>query len=209
MKSFRLPILAAAVALAATAAYAQSGTPSPQGQAPGANPPAAGAQGPCPMGGPGMMGGSGRHGTMGGPGMMGGSGRHGMMGGPGGHGMAGVQVHHHHYYGGHGRYERATMQRERWFGRMDTDGDGQVSLDELKAAQQAAQQRMLQMFERADTNRDGKVSPEEMRALRQTMRQEFRQKREQTPAPRGATQAAPGIAPTTSADPDDAIYHRG
>jgi len=186
MKSFRLSILAAATALAATAVYAQSGASSPQNQ-PGANPPAAGAQGPCPMGGPGMRGGPGRHGMMGG------------------------QVHHHHhYYGaGHGGYERAKMQRERWFGRMDSDGDGQVSLDELKAAQQAAQQRMLRMFERADANRDGKVSSDEMRALRQTMREEFRQQRQQTPAPRGAAEGAPGIAPTTSAGPDDAIYHRG
>lgn len=197
MKSFRLPILAAAMAVAATAAWAQSGTPSPQ--APGANPPAAGAQGPCPMGGPGQ------------PGMMGGAGRHGMMGGAGQHRMMGGQVHHHHYYShqGHGGMERATMQRERWFGRMDTDGDGQVSLDELKAAQQAAQQRMLQMFERADTNRDGKVSPEEMRAMRETMRQEFRDKRQQTPAPRGASEVAPAVAPTSSTDPDAGIYHRG
>ncbi len=78
----------------------------------------------------------------------------------------------------HGRHAR-------FFGRIDTDRDGQISRDELLAAQQ----RQLAMFERADTNHDGKVSREERQALRQALREEYRQRKQ-------------GAEPSRSSAPD-------
>lgn len=117
----------------------------------------------------------------------------------------GEHRHHAHYRNDQARYVRVG---ERWFGRIDGDRDGQVSLAEL----QAAQQRQLNMFERADTDRDGKVSREEFRALRLALREEHRQKRHPgagPAAPGGSSSSAPNAAPASSAGPDPEIYHRG
>ena len=70
---------------------------------------------------------------------------------------------------GHSRFRRNAN----WlFGRADKDRDGQISRDELLAAQQ----RQLQLFDRADTNRDGKVSRDEMHAMREALREQRRQR---------------------------------
>ena len=89
-------------------------------------------------------------------------GPHPHMGGAGAHSHDGSRPHgagHHHGMGMSG------SMAGRWMGRMDTDGDGQISLEEFKAMQK----RQLEAFERADTDRDGKLSADEMRAARQAM----------------------------------------
>ncbi len=89
-------------------------------------------------------------------------GPHPHMGGAGAHPHDGSRPYgagHHHGMGMSG------SMAGRWMGRMDTDGDGQISLEEFKAMQQ----RQLEAFERADTDRDGKLSAGEMRAARQAM----------------------------------------
>src|SRR5262245_33277336 len=45
--------------------------------------------------------------------------------------------------------------------RFDTDGDGALSLDELRAARDA---QVEQRFAQLDTNHDGKLTPDELRA---------------------------------------------
>lgn len=74
---------------------------------------------------------------------------------------------HNHCHHAHGK--QASFAG-RWLKRVDTDGDGQLSLDEFKAMQK----RQLEAFERADTDHDGKLSPEEMRASRRAMRHSHR-----------------------------------
>jgi hypothetical protein len=54
--------------------------------------------------------------------------------------------------------DRAGMLR-----RLDTNGDGKLSLDEVST-------RMLTMFDTVDTNHDGIVTPEERTAFRASMR---------------------------------------
>jgi hypothetical protein len=80
-----------------------------------------------------------------------------------------------------------------FFGRVQRDRDGQVSREDLIAAQQ----RRLQMFDRADANRDGKVSREEMHAMRDALREQHRQRR-QDAAP--VSSGAPAPAPASEAD---------
>lgn len=71
--------------------------------------------------------------------------------------------HHHGKHARHGGFLKG----------VDTDRDGQVSRDEL----QAAQQRQLTMFDRADTDKDGKLSRDEMRAARNAMHQAYRDRK--------------------------------
>jgi EF-hand domain pair/EF hand len=49
------------------------------------------------------------------------------------------------------------------FARLDSDGDGRISLQEAQSA-------ALRMFDRADANRDGAVTPDERRAAREAFR---------------------------------------
>lgn len=65
-----------------------------------------------------------------------------------------------------GRPDRGTTR----FDRMDTDGDGALTLAEMSV-------RPLAMFARADADNDGVVTREERRAARQAMRAERRQRR--------------------------------
>jgi hypothetical protein len=156
--------------------FAQSagGTPDgSQGDAAAATQSSPGAQAmPCGRGGSAGMGAAGSHGHQ----------HHAQ--GEGHHG------HQHHarsegYHGHHGHHQKMGYKREKMaehmLKRIDTDGDGQISLDELKTAQQ----RQFERFEKADANRDGKLSREEMQAMRQAMREEHRKLRQ-------APSAAPG-----------------
>lgn len=55
------------------------------------------------------------------------------------------------------RQEHAAERSQKWFERMDTNKDGQISASEWQAAGD-------QRFARMDTDKDGKVSPDEMKA---------------------------------------------
>jgi hypothetical protein len=151
---FLLLALAASIAAIANAQTGAQGTTSTDSSAPNIA--------PCPYVGHGPhMGGAGPHPHMGG------AGPHPHMGGAHAHSHDGSGPHgpgYHHGMGMHG------AMAGRWLGRMDTDGDGQVSLEEFKAMQK----RQLDAFERADTDRDGKLSSDEMRAARQAMRDRYR-----------------------------------
>jgi len=136
---FILLALAASIASIAVIANAQTGM---QGATSGDSPAPQMAPGPHPH--------------------MGGAGAHPHMGGAGAHPHDGSRPYgagHHHGMGMSG------SMAGRWMGRMDTDGDGQISLEEFKAMQK----RQLEAFERADTDRDGKLSADEMRVARQAM----------------------------------------
>ena len=136
---FILLALAASIASIAVIANAQTGM---QGGTSGDSPAPQMAPGPHPH--------------------MGGAGAHPHMGGAGAHPHDGSRPYgagHHHGMGMSG------SMAGRWMGRMDTDGDGQISLEEFKAMQK----RQLEAFERADTDRDGKLSADEMRVARQAM----------------------------------------
>ena len=157
MKTTRFIVLALAASIASIAAIADAQT-GMQGATPGDSPAPQMAPGPHPH-----MGGAGAHPHMCGAGAhphMGGAGAHPHMGGAGAHPHDGGRPHgagHHHGMGMSG------SMAGRWMGRMDTDGDGQISLEEFKAMQK----RQLEAFERADTDRDGKLSADEMRVARQ------------------------------------------
>ncbi len=56
------------------------------------------------------------------------------------------------------------------FAKLDTNGDGAVSLQEFES-------RALTHFDKADTNKDGKVTPEERKAAFEAFRAEREQKR--------------------------------
>jgi hypothetical protein len=90
------------------------------------------------------------------------------------------------------RHAAYRAKRDRFMGRIDTDRDGQISRDELLAAQQ----RQLEMFDRADADHDGKVTREERHAMRESLREEHRQRRQ-------------GASPGTSSGPDPEIYREG
>jgi len=141
MKTIRFILLALAASIASIAVIANAQT-GMQGATSGDSPAPQMAPGPHPH--------------------MGGAGAHPHMGGAGAHSHDGSRPHgagHHHGMGMSG------SMAGRWMGRMDTDGDGQISLEEFKAMQK----RQLEAFERADTDRDGKLSADEMRAARQAM----------------------------------------
>jgi hypothetical protein len=87
------------------------------------------------------------------------------------------------------RHAAYRSKHGRFMGRMDADRDGQISRDELLAAQQ----RQLEMFDRADTDHDGKVTREERHAMRESLREQHRQRRQ-------------GVSPGTSSGPDPEIY---
>ncbi len=56
------------------------------------------------------------------------------------------------------------------FDRLDTDGDGKITVEEFSARHQA-------LIEAADTDGDGAVSKEEMKAYHEARRKEWREKR--------------------------------
>ena len=87
------------------------------------------------------------------------------------------------------RHVAYKSKRDQYMGRMDVDRDGQISRDELLAAQQ----RRLEMFDRADTDHDGKLSREERHAMRESLREQHRQRRQ-------------GETPGTSRGPDPETY---
>lgn len=71
---------------------------------------------------------------------------------------------------GNGLITREEMQasRERWFGRLDHDGDGFVTMADLDARQAERearrQERRAHFFERLDGDQDGRISNAEFHA---------------------------------------------
>lgn len=61
------------------------------------------------------------------------------------------------------------------FNQTDTNQDGFLSLDEIKAAHDG---RMAEKFSEMDTDGDGLLSKEELKASRESMREKFADKRE-------------------------------
>lgn len=59
----------------------------------------------------------------------------------------------------------------RGFDRLDTDGDGKVTAEEMNAKHEA-------MIENADSDGDGAVTKEEMKAYHEARRAEWREKRD-------------------------------
>ncbi|WP_299678999.1 calcium-binding protein [uncultured Roseobacter sp.] len=58
--------------------------------------------------------------------------------------------------------EEMRMRGAERFDRADTDGDGALTLEEVQAAAATrAQERSARMFERMDANADGRLSPDE------------------------------------------------
>lgn len=83
-----------------------------------------------------------------------------------------VRMREHMQQAGDEGLRHRGMRRGDHFARMDSDGDGRVTLAELS-------ERALARFDRADADHDGTVTPEERRAARQAMRAERREHRDQ------------------------------
>lgn len=67
---------------------------------------------------------------------------------------------------GSGASTATAQHRQRLFDRLDTDGSGGISLDELKAATSGTTDttRLEAAFKATDTDGDGKLSPSELEA---------------------------------------------
>lgn len=57
------------------------------------------------------------------------------------------------------------------FKEADTNGDGFLTKDEMKAQQD---KHLNEMFDKTDTNKDGKLSPDEMKAGREEMKKRWK-----------------------------------
>ncbi len=73
-------------------------------------------------------------------------------------------MHHHGMHGGMGGMGPGPM-----FDRFDTDKDGRISKDEMRAGTD-------KVFAETDTNKDGFISKEEMEAHHKAMRDKMREK---------------------------------
>lgn len=75
------------------------------------------------------------------------------------------------------------------FKKIDTDGDGRLSREEVNAA---PAKRLQHNFNEIDTNGDGYLSKEEMRAYHQAMRAKMQERRGSKEGPRGEKIENPG-----------------
>jgi Ca2+-binding EF-hand superfamily protein len=104
----------------------------------------------------------------------------GFGGRPGGPGAEG--------HGQRGDFAASVLQK---YPAADTDKDGKLSPEEMKAFQEGTPDAMRQMFLEkhpdADSNKDGQLSDEEFKAAREKMRGEWRSKR---PGAQGGTPAS-------------------